>query len=122
MIPVASETDFAKIAAFSPHDIDFILLETKVCHSAHPASTPASNYYGGSGLQFDWSILESYPSSIPFILTGGITPDDAPRIRSIRHPKFAGVDINSRFELSPALKDCALIASFIQSLRTPDAP
>lgn len=110
MIPVATAADFAQIDTFSAHDIDFILLETK----ARPAQ---QTHYGGSGCQFDWSILQDYPSTIPFLLSGGITADDAPRILSIRHPKFAGVDINSGFETAPAHKDVERVRTFIHTLR-----
>ena len=73
--------------------------------------------YGGSGEQFDWTVLEAYDGSIPFLLSGGIGPEDAERVRSFKHPLFAGVDLNSRFEVSPAVKDVEKLRSFIQKIR-----
>jgi len=71
---------------------------------------------GGSGLQFDWSVLSDYVGETSFLLSGGISPDDAPRIRDFHHPKCIGIDLNSRFEIAPALKDISKLKSFIQAL------
>ena len=72
---------------------------------------------GGSGDQFDWSLLDAYQGKVPFLLSGGIGPDDAQRIKAIHHPQFAGIDINSRFEIEPGLKDVASIKRFLEELR-----
>ena len=72
---------------------------------------------GGSGEQFDWSVIEAYDGNIPFLLSGGIGPDDAECVLSFRHPQFAGIDLNSRFEISPALKNVDLLKTFIQTIR-----
>ena len=72
---------------------------------------------GGSGEQFDWDILQSYQGNTPFILAGGIGPGDEPRVQAFSHPAFAGIDLNSRFEISPALKDTTLLNSFISKIR-----
>ncbi|MGN1376128.1 MAG: phosphoribosylanthranilate isomerase [Prevotella sp.] len=85
--------------------VDMLLFDTKGAHA------------GGNGTQFDWSVLDAYDGEIPFLLSGGITPEDAPAILNIRHPMFAGVDINSRFEISPGIKDINLIRGFVNKLR-----
>ena len=72
---------------------------------------------GGSGEQFDWSVLEAYDGNIPFLLSGGIGPEDAERILKFSHPQFAGIDLNSRFEISPAVKDVEKLKTFIQTIR-----
>lgn len=72
---------------------------------------------GGSGEQFDWSVLDAYDGNIPFLLSGGIGPEDAERFLKFSHPQFAGIDLNSRFEISPALKDVEKLKSFIQTIR-----
>lgn len=72
---------------------------------------------GGSGQKFDWSVLESYGGDTPFLLSGGIAPDDAQRIGSLRHPRLAGIDLNSRFELAPGLKDVGKLRLFLSQLR-----
>lgn len=73
---------------------------------------------GGSGVQFDWSVLEGYDGNIPFLLSGGIGPDDAERVKAFRHPMLAGIDLNSRFEIEPALKDVDKLRTFIANVRT----
>ncbi|MGV8963944.1 MAG: phosphoribosylanthranilate isomerase [Candidatus Saccharimonadaceae bacterium] len=73
--------------------------------------------YGGSGKQFDWDILQYYNGNTPFILSGGIGPDDVHAIREFDHPWCAGIDINSKFELSPSIKNIESIEQFIKSLK-----
>lgn len=72
---------------------------------------------GGSGKRFDWSLLEDYLSSTPYLLSGGIGPDDLPAILNAIRPEMMGIDINSRFESSPGVKDTALLTHFILSIR-----
>lgn len=73
--------------------------------------------YGGSGQQFDWAVLEDYKLNLPFLLSGGIGPDDAEAVKKINHPKFAGVDVNSKFEISPANKDIEKVKEFLSVIR-----
>ena len=73
--------------------------------------------FGGSGSKFDWSILNHYNGDIPFLLAGGIGPDDTDSITSINHPMFRGVDINSKFESEPAVKDMKMIDRFIEVVK-----
>ena len=68
---------------------------------------------GGNGKAFDWDILHSYKDNTPFLLSGGIGPDDKERLRAFHHPQMAGIDLNSRFEISPAVKDIHLLKSFL---------
>ena len=72
---------------------------------------------GGSGEQFDWDVLKLYDGQTPFLLSGGIGPDDVERVKSFSHPQFAGVDLNSRFEMEPGLKDVEALRQFIQAIR-----
>lgn len=73
--------------------------------------------YGGSGQQFDWTVLEDYKLNLPFLLSGGIGPDDAEAVKKVNHPKFAGVDLNSKFEISPANKDIEKVKEFLSKIR-----
>lgn len=73
--------------------------------------------YGGSGKKFNWELLTKYKGETPFLLSGGLSPEDAEEIKSFRHPKLAGIDINSRFEIEPAVKDIASIEAFIKQIR-----
>ncbi|MCB0715640.1 MAG: phosphoribosylanthranilate isomerase [Chitinophagaceae bacterium] len=67
---------------------------------------------GGTGEQFDWQLLTKARIEKPFFLSGGIGVEDAVKIKSFRHPDFFGVDINSRFESSPGVKDMAKLLQF----------
>lgn len=85
--------------------VDFFLLDT------------FSTSKGGSGKKFDWSILDAYNLHEPFILSGGISPGDAEAILAFHHPKFEGIDLNSRFELSPGVKNPTLLYKFLTRLK-----
>lgn len=72
---------------------------------------------GGSGQKFDWSSLSAYRGTTPFLLSGGISPDDADRVEAFVHERCIGIDLNSRFETSPAYKDTHLLQSFIDKIK-----
>ena len=71
---------------------------------------------GGNGEKFDWSVLSNYEGDTPFLLSGGIGPDDAARVSSFRHPKCVGIDLNSKFESSPAFKDVTTLSRFLNEI------
>ena len=73
--------------------------------------------FGGTGQQFDWGILKKAKIEKPFFLSGGIGVDDAAKVKAFTHPDFFAVDVNSRFELSPGLKDMAAILKFLQAFK-----
>lgn len=72
---------------------------------------------GGSGRQFDWTMLDAYTGPLPFLLSGGIGPDDADRVLDFRHPRCIGIDLNSKFETAPALKDVEALKKFISTIK-----
>ena len=72
---------------------------------------------GGNGEQFDWAVLQHYHGSTPFLLSGGIGPGDADRVKSFHHPQCIGIDLNSRFEIAPGLKDTDKLSKFIKQIR-----
>ena len=84
--------------------VDYFLFDTK-CPTV-----------GGSGEQFDWSVLDAYDGDVPFLLSGGIGPDDAERVRNFHHPKCIGIDLNSRFETEPGVKDISKLKQFLEQL------
>ncbi len=84
---------------------DMLLFDTK-CASV-----------GGSGRKFDWSVLDAYDGDMPFLLSGGIGPDDADEVLAFRHPQCIGIDLNSKFEVSPAVKDVDKLKNFIEKIR-----
>ena len=103
-ISVSSRDD---IAAYRDYEdcVDYFLFDTK-CMTV-----------GGSGEQFDWSVLDAYDGTRPFLLSGGIGPDDAERVRNFHHPKCIGIDLNSRFETEPGFKDITKLRQFLEELR-----
>ena len=88
--------------------VDYFLFDTK------------AKMVGGNGTQFDWSVLSAYQGNTPFLLSGGIGPGDAEKVRNFHHPQLAGIDLNSRFELSPALKDIEKLKQFITEYNEQD--
>ena len=99
--------------ATAPYEglVDYFLFDTK---------GPSA---GGNGEKFDWSILDAYNGDTPFLLSGGIGPDDAERIlrstsgrsqgENYHHPKCIGIDLNSRFEIEPGIKDITKLKTFL---------
>lgn len=75
---------------------------------------------GGTGKKFNHSILKEYSLNTGFILSGGISPADSEYIKSLNIKKMIGVDLNSRFETEPGIKDPALLKTFIDKLRDND--
>jgi len=96
--------DFSKTEAYQKV-CDFLLFDTK------------GKEYGGNGVKFDWEVLENYKGTTPFLLSGGISKNDAKEIKKISHKAFLGIDINSGFEIEPALKNIANIKEFKQNLK-----
>lgn len=72
---------------------------------------------GGNGKTFDWGLLKNYDLQTKFILSGGIGPETRDQLMEFEHPKWAGIDLNSRFEIKPALKDVALLKDFVTEFR-----
>lgn len=73
--------------------------------------------YGGNGTGWDWSLLYNYSGNTPFLLSGGIGPADVLKIGSVRHPMFAGIDVNSCFEKYPGVKDVEAVKSFVKIIK-----
>jgi phosphoribosylanthranilate isomerase len=108
-IPIGSAEDVAGVAAFA-EVADRLLLDAK---PPKGADRP-----GGLGLQFDWSLLKALDPSLPFMLSGGLTPDNvAGAIKSVRP---MGVDASSGMETAPGVKDAKLVRAFIEKARRAD--
>ena len=103
-IPVGNREDIARTVAYEG-SVDAFLFDTR------------SEKAGGSGKHFDWTLLDEYTGNTPYLLSGGISPDDVDDIIAAMRPGIAGIDINSRFESSPGVKDLGLLTHFILSLR-----
>jgi phosphoribosylanthranilate isomerase len=72
---------------------------------------------GGTGVKFDWDLLLKAKIEKPFFLSGGIGPDDVAKIKAFKHPDFFAIDINSKFETAPGVKDMAKLLKFVKELR-----
>lgn len=84
--------DFHQLEPYADF-VDYFLFDTKT--AAH----------GGSGKAFNWQILQNYHLKIPFFISGGLSNENIKDVLTLNHPAFYGVDLNSRFELEPGLKD-----------------
>lgn len=73
--------------------------------------------FGGTGQQFDWSILTKAKIEKPFFLSGGIGVEDAARVKAFKHPDIFGVDINSKFESAPGVKDMSKVLQFKMAMK-----
>ena len=85
-------------------DADFFLYDT------------LSHEYGGSGERFEWKILNDSPSSKPFWLSGGLGLNSLKKLKSINHPGLIGIDVNSKFEDYPGMKNIELLLALKKSL------
>lgn len=104
-IRVQSEEDIRNGVDLFENACDYFLFDTQ------------TQSYGGSGRQFDWSLLKEAKIEKPFFLSGGIGPEDVDRLRVWLHPFLHAVDVNSRFELEPGVKDMTRIAQFQKQLQ-----
>jgi phosphoribosylanthranilate isomerase len=76
----------------------------------------ATPQMGGSGHTFNWQILQNYSATKPFLLAGGISPQNINQAQQISHPQLLGFDINSKFESSPGLKDTQIVQQAITTI------
>ncbi len=86
--------------------VDYFLFDTKTVD------------HGGSGRKFDWDVLKATPIRKPFFISGGIAAEDAPLVQEFcrQIPQCMAVDLNSRFESSPGIKDTALLSKFFKGI------
>lgn len=72
---------------------------------------------GGTGTMFDWKLISKSKIEKPFFLSGGIGVDDVAKIKAFKHPDYFGIDVNSKLEKSPGVKDMALLLQLKQGLK-----
>ncbi len=73
--------------------------------------------FGGSGQKFNWQLLKNYNNARPVFLSGGIGPDDVADIQQLKNLNLKAIDINSKFEIKPALKDIQRLSEFFKAIR-----
>jgi phosphoribosylanthranilate isomerase len=113
-----SETGIPVIKSFNiKESTGFKLCEKYVTCTNYFLFDASTSKYGGSGKKFDWKLLDNYELAHPFFLSGGITPGDVYNIQEISNPAFYGIDLNSRFEVKPGLKDIETLKKFIYDVR-----
>ena len=103
-LSINEKSDVLKWKTYEGH-VDMFLFDTK-----------STQTVGGTGKHFDWSLINMYDGSIPFLLSGGIGPDDAEAVKSFKHPMCVGIDLNSRFEKTPGMKDVDKLKAFLKAL------
>ena len=99
--------DFDMGELLNYHCVDAIVFDTK------------GENYGGNGTKFNWGILENYTLNQDIVLSGGITIEDLPKIIEMKQrvPQIRIIDINSRFEIEPGIKNIKLVKEFSQKLK-----
>ncbi len=80
--------------------VDYFLFDTK------------SMLPGGSGRRFNWSVLNKYKFTQPFFLSGGISGEHVGDLKNFSHPQWVGIDVNSKFEEKPGLKNIRKLKKF----------
>lgn len=84
--------------------IDYFLFDTQ---------TPA---HGGSGKVFDWRLLDNYSFQKPYFLSGGIDLAQVKEIKNITDKRLYAIDVNSKFEVEPGVKDIEKLKEFIKEM------
>ena len=108
------------IKAFRVEDetnIDWLVKEYVDVCDFYMFDKGSTGLYGGTGQKFNWKLLENSIIGKPFFLSGGIAPGDVEVLKNFTHPYFYGVDINSRFEIKPGIKDIKLVKQFLSDLK-----
>lgn len=85
--------------------IDYFLFDTK------------SSSHGGTGIQFNWSLLDQYKLTIPYFLSGGLDPENIKIALERNDPRLYALDLNSKFEVEPGLKDIYLLTQSINNIK-----
>lgn len=101
--------DFNQLDAYA-NVVDLFLFDTKT--AAH----------GGSGKAFNWDILKNYTGNVPFMLSGGISPENIAEAAAVSHPQFYGLDLNSRFEIQPGIKNIEALQKAFNTIKETTYP
>lgn len=107
-IPVGSDTSRLQ-QAIQPYEgtIDWLLFDTQL----------ANGQTGGTGQRFNWELLDQMELPVSFFLSGGIGPEHRAALQDFQHPQFLGVDVNSKFEVSPGVKELSKLQDWLHKIR-----
>jgi phosphoribosylanthranilate isomerase len=89
---IDDQMDFERTRVYSDV-VDFFLFDTK------------GKYRGGNAETFNWSILERYHQELPFILSGGLSPENVDKVTALKDMNLHALDVNSGVEITAGLKD-----------------
>ncbi|MCY1530238.1 N-(5'-phosphoribosyl)anthranilate isomerase [compost metagenome] len=95
--------DFNQLNAYTKA-VDYFLFDTRTVQ------------HGGSGILFDWKLLQKYTGTVPFFLSGGIGNEQLIQLKQINHPALYAVDVNSKFESAPGIKNIKQLKFFLNEL------
>ncbi len=101
---ISADFDFSTLAEYEDF-ADYFLFDTKTAD------------HGGSGLVFDWDILNNYHGKKAYFLSGGLSAENLIRIKELKDARLYGVDLNSKFETEPGVKDIANLRVAFEELR-----
>lgn len=109
-VPVAGPADIEKANAFADAT-DIILFDAK--------PPPGAARPGGHGIAYDWASLAGYKGETPYMVAGGLTPDNVKEAVASQAGAsgFLGVDVSSGVESAPGRKDDKLIEAFVQKAK-----
>ncbi|OWP64220.1 N-(5'-phosphoribosyl)anthranilate isomerase [Hymenobacter amundsenii] len=111
--------DVGVIKAFAVGEaVDFAVLEPYVPHCDYFLFDTLGPQPGGNGTRFDWELLRRYDLPVPYLLAGGIGPEQAQELAQLTLPGLYGFDLNSHFETAPGRKDPVRLQAFLTQLRT----
>lgn len=101
-------------------DIDWMVKEFIDVCDYYLFDKESRSVYGGSGEKFDWNLLQNASIGKSFFLSGGISHNDASMLKNFQHPFFYGIDLNSRFETSPGVKNMEMLKQFALEIKEPE--
>lgn len=100
--------DFNILRSYSP-STDYFLFDTK------------SNRHGGTGISFDWTLLFRNDTDKMYFLSGGIGEENIGEVLQIADPRIYALDLNSRFEQAPGVKDINKLTHIFKRLKNQSA-
>ncbi|GAB3225537.1 phosphoribosylanthranilate isomerase [Hymenobacter seoulensis] len=104
---VGEEFEFTSLLPYV-NQVDYFLFDTA---GAQP---------GGNGTAFNWQLLAEYTLPVPYFLAGGLALEHAQTLRNLQLPGLFALDLNSKFETEPGVKDATQLQHMFAAVRTSD--
>jgi len=101
---IGEKFDFSSLESYL-NEVDYFLFDTQ------------THAHGGSGKVFDWKLLEKYQFNKTYFLSGGIDLVHIETLKNINDPRLYAIDVNSKFELEPGLKDVEKLKEFFKEMK-----